>query len=201
MAPSPPSDSDGVTPLEARNDRLIYFREHGKLCDVTFEAESQTITAHRNILAAASEYCESQFSQHWNNLLETDAIIHLEELSFKTLSSLIDFAYTGTFDFPEIVVGTSADEVADVLDDMLDLLAGSDRWLMPRLHQMIEFFILAPGHIENFILVPNVTPVMKRAEEGRANALVEYCEAYLHKNFKFVQDHESKSRNACTGDE
>ena len=175
------------------------FRSNQKLCDVAFTAEGQTIHAHKVILAAASQYCETQFSGPWGQSLSTNpSPIPIADMTFKTLSNLIEYAYTGTFNPPSPTTtstssssSTSLDTIADILDDQLALLVGADRWIMPRLHEEVESYLVAPQNIKQFVRVDNVSAVLTLAESGRAIRLAGWCRDFRERNWRFVREFET----------
>ena len=182
-----PSVKEERSPLENMASELNALRGKGELCDITIEVKTQHFEAHRVVLAAASEYCKGQFSGNWGQTLSTNAVVEIKDLTPTAVSTLIDFAYTGVINFPPVDAKTDLKEVADILDDTLDLLIASDRWLMPRLHDKAEVYLVSQGRAKFFIRPENVIPVMKCAETARATRLVQRCKAFWDQNKEFVE--------------
>ena len=167
--------------LEMRN-----LRDQDSLVDVVFEAEEKTQRAHRIVLAAVSEYCKGQFSGEWGRNLQYGATVKLENFSFRTLSQMVDFAYTGDFNWPELNDSHDNEEIQANLGMLLDLLDGTDRWLLGRLHAMTENFLTGVPYAAIYVRVDTVTFVRERAEGARAHRLVQYCDEFLKVNREFV---------------
>ena len=160
------------------------LRDQRTLVDVTFTAEGQSKAAHKVILAGVSDYCKTQFSGHWGRLLaQSDAPIPLE-IKYQTLSRIVDFAYDGTVTWQSLPAEPTDDQIADRLDELLDLLQASDMWLMPQLHIITETHLLQ--NFKLFVRIDNVEPVLERAKEARAFTLVDECTFFRDQNRKFV---------------
>lgn len=162
------------------------MRKQGQLVDVIFEAEGQQFFASRNIMAASSGYCRAQFLGEWGNILGPKATIQIEDLSSKTLDYMVEFAYTGVVEWPRLQDGEDINEVADILDELLDLLNGANMWLMDMLHDLTERYIL--DNSETFIRPDNVDSVKELADAARAKCLVGHCDEFISVNTRFVQD-------------
>jgi sacsin len=69
---------------------------------------------------------------------------------------MIKYAYEDEIDWKEMEVSDSdnADEIAEKLDLLLDLLKGADYWLIPALKSEVEDKILVAGKV--FINLENV---------------------------------------------
>ncbi|KAL8682796.1 MAG: hypothetical protein Q9186_001218 [Xanthomendoza sp. 1 TL-2023] len=162
------------------------MRKQGNLVDIVFEAQGLQVSAHKIFLAAASEYCRCQFLGDWGQLLGPKPTIAIENLTAKTLQYIIDFAYTGEVSWPSLDNTADFNEVADKLDEVLDLLRGADMWLMEALHDLTEQHLLETS--ETYVRPDNVDSVKELAEEARARHLVKHCEEFIAKNAEFVQD-------------
>lgn len=55
---------------------------------------------------------------------------------------MVDFAYIGEIEWPPLRDQIDNDEIAQQLDDMLDLLQATDMWALDRLHEIVEDHIL-----------------------------------------------------------
>ncbi|KAI9768402.1 MAG: hypothetical protein M1839_004119 [Geoglossum umbratile] len=154
-----------------------------RLTDVVFSAEGEQISAHKLILAAASKYCEVQFTGPWSRSNSAETPIEIEGMAHSTLTRMITFAYTDELDWKVLGVAggdTSASSIADKLDILLDLLAGADRWDMSRLHSVVETYIL--DHARTFVRIDNVTHIEEIAREIQAKDLASFCSEYRKVN-------------------
>ena len=175
---------DTTDPFAVFMTNMLQLRDQGQLVDVVFEAEGQTKAAHKICLAAVSEYCKTQFSGNWGRLAERGATIKMEDMPFKTLSHMIDFAYTGRVVWPQLKDFDYHNQIADNMDELLDLLDGANRWFMLRLHTMTEKFILT--NYTTYVRVDNVKDVLARAIDARAKQLVEECNMFIQDNAGFL---------------
>ncbi|KAL8828013.1 MAG: hypothetical protein Q9170_006784 [Blastenia crenularia] len=173
-------------PLDHIWAALRDMRKQGQLTDVIFETEGQQVCANRNIMAASSEYCRAQFLGDWGSILGPKATIQVTDLSIKTLNYVVDFAYAGDVQWPQLQDPGDINEVADTLDELLDLLRGADMWFVEMLHDLTEQYLL--DHSESFIRPDNVDSVKELADAGRAKRLVDHCDAFIRVNARFVQD-------------
>lgn len=166
------------------------LRDNSQLTDVVFEAEEQRKPAHKIFLAVASDYCKIQFLGAWSHHLQCGSTIEVEDMSFKTLSTLIDYAYSGLFEPPNISTSINKDEIADTLDDLLAILLASDRWLMSSLHKQADEYIARMGSL--FVRPDNVGAVMKIAEEANSKKLLDRCQKFRERNLRAVEAFEKE---------
>lgn len=162
------------------------MRKKGQLVDVTFEAEGKQVSANRNIMAAVSGYCRTQFLGGWGNIHDAKVPIEIEGLSFTTLNHLVDFAYTGEINWPRLQDREDIDAVADALEELLEILQGADMWFMDMAHELTERYLL--DNCETFIRPDNVDSVKELSEAARATRLVRHCSEFIRVNARFVQD-------------
>ena len=94
---------------EAMAPRMNRLRLSGFLTDVIFSAKGISLSAHRVVLAAKSEYCMSQFNGSWN----TGDVIELGDMTPHTLENLIDYAYQDSFDWAALQA--NADDNTDAI--------------------------------------------------------------------------------------
>jgi len=184
-APPPSSDSREQCLAEAMST-MVTLRDQGLFVDIIFEAGGQKKPAHRLVLAAVSDYCKGHFAGHWGRLLEHQAIVHLQDISFLTLTQMVDFAYTGNIKWPELKDACDNEEIGANLGQLLDLLHGTDMWLLQRLHDMTETFLISPHNSAIYVRVDTVDDVKLRAESARAHRLVKHCEDFLDTNKELV---------------
>lgn len=199
-ATAPPPPQDNVPPMAQSMAKIRKFRDQSQLTDVILKAEGREKPAHKIFLAAVSEYCEAQFLGAWGHQLEHNAAIDIEDMTFATLSSMVDFAYSGEYQRPELQNAIDSDEIAgeilEVLTDLFDLLDGANRWLLGSLHAMIENFLLTSPHSWTYVRPDTVDFVRERAEMANASRLVEYCEAFKVANPGFVADSDDEEETA-----
>ncbi len=110
-------------PMAKPLDKIRSFKDQGQLTDIVFEAEGQRKHANKNFLAASSTYCHKQFLGEWSKHTSQKSIV-IEGMAFKTLSTMVDFGYTEIFTGPRLKDPEDNEEVAEILDELLDLLEG-----------------------------------------------------------------------------
>ena len=162
------------------------LRDQGQLTDVIFTANGEEKHAHKIFLAAVSDYCQARFLGNWGKRLQYQATIDVEPITYSALSDMVDFAYTGDFNAPELEDETDRDEIAEALDQMLDLLQGTDMWQMLRLHDMVEDFLATPPNSAIYVRVDNVKYIKEYAERTNAHRLARYCSDFIAANSKMV---------------
>lgn len=140
LTASRPSTDTRELSLVAAMTEMRELKDQRQLTNVILEAEGIQHPAHKIVLAAVSKYCKTQFAGEWGRLLQHKATVHLEELWTKTLSQMIEFAYTGEFHWPQLQDPENNTEIADTLDELLDLLDGTNMWMLDRLHGMTQAF-------------------------------------------------------------
>ncbi|MCJ1404885.1 hypothetical protein MMC11_008111 [Xylographa trunciseda] len=162
--------------------RMNQLRLEGFLTDITFSVEGISLSAHRVVLAASSEYCMSQFKEFW----KTRGVVQLEDMTPHTLENLIDYAYQDGFDWTVLQANTDddIDGIADKLDRLLDLLVGADRWLMHDMKMDVEEQILQGSRF--LIRADNVSDIKRVANAVNAKALEVYCKEFVEYNAKAV---------------
>ncbi|MCJ1388929.1 hypothetical protein MMC18_001780 [Xylographa bjoerkii] len=168
---------------EAMASRLNHLRLKSFLTDVTFSVEGISLSAHKVVLAAKSDYCMSQFNGSWN----TGDVVELEDMTPHTLENLIDYAYQDSFDWTSLQADPDDDTnvIADKLDRLLDLLVGADRWLMQDMKTDVEQQILQGNRL--LIRADNVRDIRHVADEASAKVLEKYCEDFENNNAEAVR--------------
>jgi hypothetical protein len=152
-----------------------------QLTDVAFKAEGEIIAAHKLVLAAASKYCEVQFTGPWSKFSDNEGPIELENIKYSTLLQMIQFAYHDDLDWAAMEADAgNVEDIADKLDALLDLLAGADRWVMSRLHSKVETYVL--DHARTLVRIDNVGDVEKIARDVQAKDLAGFCAKYREEN-------------------
>ncbi|MCJ1433205.1 hypothetical protein MMC27_002564 [Xylographa pallens] len=168
---------------EAMASRVNRLRLKSFLTDVTFSVEGISLSAHRVVLAAKSDYCMSQFNGSWN----TGDVVELEDMTPHTLENLIDYAYQDSFDWTSLQADPDDDTdiIADKLDRLLDMLVGADRWLMQDMKTDVEQQILQGNRL--LIRADNVRDIRHVADEASAKVLERYCEDFEKNNAEAVR--------------
>ncbi|CAB4425431.1 unnamed protein product [Rhizophagus irregularis] len=134
-----------------------------KLKDSIFEDKEVVYHVHKSILNYYSEYFKGLFS---SQMIETtDRILTLSEISTNSFENILNFMYTG--------------QVKDVLTDLeewIDLLYGSSRFIIPFLIQKCE------KSISKYVNNDNVEEITKIATDCGAEQLLRYCQKLESKN-------------------
>ena len=181
-----PKENEGnETPSDFIANSYRRLRAQGELLDVNFVAEGKSTPAHKLAMAGVSAYCKAQFSGEWGQLLAQsgNTTINLD-IKHQSLARMVDFAYDGTVKWTPLPGEASNDQVADRLDEVLDLLQCADMWLVPHLHKITETYLLR--HFATLVRIDNVEAVREEAVKGRAFMVVRECEVFREKNRTFV---------------
>ncbi|KAI4255981.1 MAG: hypothetical protein L6R42_006464, partial [Xanthoria sp. 1 TBL-2021] len=189
VRPSRPSlapRTNNQRPIDQSLTVIRNMQKNGRLTDITFEVGELRISAHKIFMAAASEKFQRQLLGAWGELIDSKSTIQIEDLTAKSLQRIVDFAYTGEVTWPVLKDAEDIDEVADNLDELLDLLRGADWWVMEALHDLTERHLLDKS--DTYIRPDNVDSVKEAAEEAQAKHLVKHCEEFIRVNQQFVQD-------------
>ncbi|KAL9624181.1 MAG: hypothetical protein Q9204_007898, partial [Flavoplaca sp. TL-2023a] len=184
--PSLASRSNNERPIDHNLTAMRNMQKNGQLTDITFEVGGTRISVHKIFMAAASEKFKRQLVGAWGELIGSKSTIKIEDLTPKTLQYIVDFAYTGQVKWPVLRNAEDIDEVADNLDELLDLLRGADRWVMEELHDLTERYLLEES--DTYVRPDNVDSVKEAAEEAQAKHLVSHCVEFIRVNQQFVQD-------------
>lgn len=186
------NDETYSSPAEFLVENFKRLRSQSKMFDVVFSARDgsgseiwREVSAHKYALAGVSKYCETQFSGPWNALLANGQKIVIEDIAHKTLNCMVEFAYTGSRDWVPLTPTSDPQAIADRIDELLDLLQGSDMWIIPRLHAITEEHFLTYFH--TYVRADNVEAVLEQVKAVRANYLVEACKTLRDENLEFVQ--------------
>jgi len=73
------------------------FRKHEDFFDVTLACEDNTITAHKLVLSASSDFFKAILRKHKHE----HPLIYLTEVKYSDLQSILDFIYTGEAEVAE----------------------------------------------------------------------------------------------------
>ena len=168
------------------------LRSERKMFDVVFSVREKPgfgawneISAHKFALVAVSEYCVKHFSGPWGATLANGEKISIHDISYRTLSCMVDFAYSGSMEWEMLSPESDPQLIADRVDDLLDILQGADMWFMSRLHEITEEHFLE--HFYTYVRADNVEAVLEQVTAVRAGYLVEACKAYRDGNLDFVR--------------
>lgn len=143
-----PPPTNPTLPMDATMAEIRNLRDQREFIDIVFEAEGVQKPAHKIFMVAVSQYCRAQSLGEWGRQLEQQrGVIRIEDMRYKTLSDMVDFAYAGTVNWPPLTDPMDTDEVASRLDELLDLLQATDRWFLDRLHQLAEDYIIDHGDL------------------------------------------------------
>ena len=182
----PKENESNETPSDFIAKSYRQLRDQGELLDVEFVADGKSIPAHKLAMASVSAYCKTQFSGAWGQLLAQSGnnTITLDDIKPQSLARMVDFAYDGTVSWTPLPAETTNDQVADRLDEVLDLLQCADMWLMPHLHKITERYLLR--HFATLVRIDNVEDVREEARKARAFQVVSECEVFFERNRTFV---------------
>ena len=158
---------------------MYELREKGKLVDVSFSAEGVTVPAHKVVLAAASPYCNAQFSDIWSQPMGAIAFDYGCG-NASTLRTLVAFAYGTPYTGPALQNEEDAEEIANNLDEILDVLVCANAWQMDDLRNQVEDFLIDTAGI--YRRADNVEELKRIATEANASRLVQDCDEYMKLN-------------------
>jgi sacsin len=163
---------------ESLSALMTRMRHEGRMLDITLSAEGKDVQVHKNILTAASDY----FAVHTSGRWAEQERIELKEISFHTLSRVVDFIYADVFDWTPMRATDEdiLDVKADKLDNLLDLLTAADRFLLLSLRAQVEDEILSAGRI--LIRIDNVLDIRIRADGANARHLEKLCTEFYEQN-------------------
>jgi hypothetical protein len=134
--------------------------------DITFMVENQTITAHKAILTARSQYFQSLLT---GGLAESQAnIVTLPDVSYEPFKIVLNYLYTQTFDL---------DHVGECITDVFMLAC---KYSLAALRTKIEAII------SYNISVENAASLLLLAESHNASTLLKTCCKFIAHNFDEV---------------
>ena len=174
------------------------MRNENKLVDVIFTAKKKSgpakdtyeeLPAHKLALAAVSTKWEKQFTGPWSQPQtgsQADGMtIRMEDISYETLNRIINFAYDGVVDWTPLDARSDLNLLANRVDDLLDLLQGSDILAIDRLHTMTQEHF--HDNFNTYIRPDNVEDVREELRQARAFDVVKDCDDYIATNPNFVK--------------
>ncbi|EDN92385.1 hypothetical protein SS1G_08248 [Sclerotinia sclerotiorum 1980 UF-70] len=160
---------------------LRAFRKNNEMIDIVLISENTRFSAHKVVLACASDYMKAALSGRWIHNGE----ITIEEMKPDVLKILIDTAYEEPINWDEMKVDQRQSLPAHNANDkklnlLLDLHKGADYWLMPSLANEVEGRILDQSRF--FIRLDNVVEYQEKARDSNARRLEEWCKLFCERN-------------------
>ena len=161
--------------------RLQAYRKKGWFVDfeIAVKGGTRRFGVHRVVLCAASDMFEAMFSHDMKEAITGK--LELEEIGEDTVERMLEYIYTGTM--VPVVVGDSADEIADEMDGLLDLLVASGRFMLPELMSMVERALCT----KKYIRLETVRHILKRAVAFNAKDLEAGCREFILRNDIILQ--------------
>ncbi|KAF9016388.1 hypothetical protein BDZ89DRAFT_1166299 [Hymenopellis radicata] len=176
------------TATSALTDSLIrskfdQTRLQGELCDIVFVPlesgvplpdSTHRLKAHRVFLSVMVPHFEEAFKTGMAESLSGTVTYQFPGTLFGA-RAFLDFVYTGDIIVPPPQTG---EEMAELLEDLLELLEPADMWDIPDLKSYIGFLI-----DKHELLTPDtLTRIHVTAEMYRAHDLVNHCEGFKREN-------------------
>ena len=163
---------------------LSGLREDGLLCDVVLKAGENTLSAHRNILAAVSPYFKVLFTGAFKEAEEDT--IELHEISFDALARIVDCIYTpGNLELSEANISAmlgaaNSLQIPDIMEQcqnfMKSNLSGSNCFLFLKLSEIYnvkDVISLANEYVLANFLTVSKDPAFKEISK---DALIAYLD-------------------------
>lgn len=152
------------------------FRNEERFFDLEVSVERKTLRVHKAVLCAASKYFQVMFTNGMKEAVESR--IELGEITENTAIRIFDYIYTG-----EMTPITPSDDPAEELEQLLDLLEASTRFLLPNLKSKVEYALCD----RRYIRPETVTLILETATELDAEALAQTCDEYKTRNIDIVE--------------
>lgn len=171
----PPTPSTEYSAVILSDFRRL--RQEGKLLDITLDVENTKIEAHKIILATASKYWERMLTGSFRETNE--GIIPLPELKAKTVTTVLEYMYTGEVSG----INKSADP-SDTLQELMYQLEVSDLWDLNGLKGKLQYQICRKDL--ELIRPETAQRILEYAKDAKATSLVRICENYISKNREIV---------------
>ncbi|RPA98543.1 hypothetical protein L873DRAFT_1687439 [Choiromyces venosus 120613-1] len=182
LTPEPPSTGSPILEglLELRKQRLLF--------DVTITARKpagplQTFKAHKIVLASVSDYWKGMFTSKF--MESSTAEVSLPD-DPSTVEVLLDFVYTNNF-----IKAPHEDNVTIQLENLLDQLEKSEKWLLPSFKRSMEHY-LSDAH---WIRPETVKSILKSAKTYNADQLTRVCQKYIEDNRDIVERETAKEES------
>ena len=141
--------SGSASPLVTLNDesslgaKLSAFRKAGTLTDVTICAGGERFPAHRNVLAASSDYLAALFA---SGMRDSESDVALQDVPANIFSALLDFVYEGTCVLaepllPNLLVAAAMLQVLPLQEAVLEVLKGQVGAATSRILLTVQFCV------------------------------------------------------------
>ena len=82
--------------------KLQEQRENELFCDVTLEVENQKFPAHKNVLAASSDYFLTMFTTDMKE--KSDPVVKIETITARAMKEALNCIYTGNFEINNEII-------------------------------------------------------------------------------------------------
>jgi len=171
------------SPAEAVVAAIAPLRQAKVLCDVTLKGDddSRSISAHRVLLAAFSDFFRAASHDFWR-----DGTVTLELVKHDVLSTIVDFCYNPRITLPTVSSSDDVDTIGEALDSCLDFLMAADYLEMAMLHRIVEDHLLQ--NTWAFVRPDNVKALLQSARDANASLLQLHCDNYISKNKSIVDE-------------
>ena len=178
LAPEPPR---GQSPIL---EGLLKLRERELLFDVTITTHKptmpfqtpQTFKAHKVVLASVSDYWKTMLT---SKIKESSNFEILLQDDPSTVKVLLDYIYTNKFVKP-----TYEDDVIRQLENLLDQLEESEKWLLPSFKRSMENYLSN----KHWIRPETVEYILSCSRTYNADRLARICEEYIDNNRAIVEE-------------
>merc|ERR1719188_1647575 len=167
-------------PLCAESVRRVMseYMNKQQFSDVVFVVEGRRLYAHRVLLTLFSDYFRRAFACGMRETYEPEIVI--EEISYETFHTLLEFLYTGKLRLTEA-------QQADVCF-LMGLLRAADQFCVDCVKQMCE------KHLSSLVDVDNVEGILHEAERVQAPQLRQHCE-WFKRQRQFEADEKQRIFN------
>lgn len=140
--------------------RIARMRMHSVLTDVVLVVEGKDFPAHRNVLAANSDYFMAMFSGH---MATTSDKVEVKEITATAMEILLDFIYEGEIDITE--------------ENVEDLFCGSCLLLLESVTQACCKFI------QERLTLSNCWGIRALSDKFNSNDLQNRANTFIEENF------------------
>ena len=140
---TPPTHRTLTAPIHSQNvmKRIDHLFQNEHLCDYTIIAEGQSFRAHRNVLAAVSDYFYAMLT---GAMIESrQDHVDLKGVSANAVKALLDFAYNG--------------QLSLNLEDVVEILAGACHLQMSSAIQLCSDFLLSEISSKTCVDILNIS--------------------------------------------
>ena len=110
--------------------KLQEQRENELFCDVTLEVENEKFPAHKNVLAASSDYFLTMFTTDMKE--KSDPVVKIETITARAMKEALNCIYTGHFEInneiiPEVLHAASIMQLDHMLEKC-EYYMGNNLW-------------------------------------------------------------------------